>query len=699
MAHKLIQLNQKIKIHQALHGYIDGHREVAFSHKLKPHDSKTMLILSDISSSGVPVAEGGYLTGYPLIDSGCYAIAKTWLAPEMKRPGCVWTHTLLIDFADLANLRSARELLSLFRRPVLGELSGYSSHLTMKFATDDEFDCGQELFSPNSKQWLRQLLLALYGKPEKRVIATYSSEFDPVPAVLALWFQQWPRLRRAFCFCTSTTADRSSDRISFDLQLIPKERSLRGQFPNAVDVADVSETANNWIEHAFEDIEYPRTNSLRKFFRRVGGDVAAGRCAFAGLSRLHKLIEDSELQPTLLDEVITLLDDESTISSIMAARIFVTTRAAHQVKDLSVRSLDFLVSNLSLLDSETLHTQAKNIGYTIWMRNPETFSVLFNADNAGNEFIISALASLSNVELIEGLQVATKLVGPVLKLRPDVAIDPLLWTSDDGVCNATLDVVHNIPDKWPAVIGAMIASRVDNVVKPAFNCFGSVAVWQVLAQALDDAKKVKPHELLPWLEHAVLDKDAVAHMLAVGLVRMRHSLVTIAHMTTPDSIPNEYGKDPWVLATLSAEGTLSKSEENYLMSYLFSRALGLASRSSADLAAISFDLVYRATLNNSINDDSWALLKDRLPKAGWWDSWDRCRQLRQAVAELFLYRNLATEIFGQLSEDDKIFAEIASTEIQLHKGKPYLRKVKKALSSDNRPQFSKRINDIDKLLR
>ena len=698
MAHKLISLRQNIKVHQALHGYVDGHREVAASDKLNTHDSKTMLILSDVSSSGVHIEEGGYLTGYPLTDSGYYAIAKTWMAPEMSRPGCVWTHTLLIDFADLANLRSARELLELFRRPILGEITGYSSHLSMEIASDNELDYVPALISPNSSQWLRKLLLALYGRPEKRVTATYSNEFDPVPIVLALWFQQWPRLRRAFCFCTSTTADRSSDRISFDLQLIPKVRGIHYKFPGTIDVEDVPLTTETWLDHAFNDLECPKQGSLRVFLRRVGGDMATGRRAFTTLTRLHKLLEDSESQLGLIDEAIDLMDEEFTDPTAKAARVVVTSKAVSQVKNLSLRALNFLVQNLNVLDKETLVSQAENIGCSMWMKNPATFARLLDIDDAGNIVAASTLASLSNDNLITGLKSATELVAPVLARRPDIVMDPRLWVSDAKIRDAAFDVVQNSPDKWATAIDAMITSGVDDVVKPAFNCFGFAAVWQVLAQELDDAKKVKPHALLPWFEYALLDKGTVAQVLANNRIKMRHSLVTIARMTTPDSVPNAYGVDPWVQAMQGAEGDLCQSEENYLMAYLFRRALGSTSRSSADLAAISFDQVYRATLNNSINDEAWCLLNDSLPNAGWWDSWDRCRRLRQAVAELFLYRNLAAEIFGQLSQDDKIFAEIASTEIHLNKGKSYLKKVRKTLSSNELQQFSERINVIDKLL-
>lgn len=122
----------EITIHQALHGYADGHRELSSSVRLKPRDARTVSVMSDVSSSGLRLPYDGYLTGYPLQDSGTYVVARTWTAPEASRPGAVLTHSLFIEFFDLAQLRDARVLLPLFRRPDIG-VSGldrsYSSPL------------------------------------------------------------------------------------------------------------------------------------------------------------------------------------------------------------------------------------------------------------------------------------------------------------------------------------------------------------------------------------------------------------------------------------------------------------------------------------------------------------------------------------------------------------------------------------------
>src|SRR4051812_48033964 len=109
-----------IEIHQTLHGYRDGHELLAASLPLTGPSRRTMLALSDLSGDGSPRGFGEYLTGYPLEDAGLYALARTWYAPEMSRPGCVWTHTVLVGLRDLGTLTELGALRAHFRRPERG---------------------------------------------------------------------------------------------------------------------------------------------------------------------------------------------------------------------------------------------------------------------------------------------------------------------------------------------------------------------------------------------------------------------------------------------------------------------------------------------------------------------------------------------------------------------------------------------------
>src|SRR5438105_14270739 len=171
MAHDLT-MHPVVRVQQVLHGYARGHQRLAGIIELRPRDAKMMLVLSDISGPGVKPGDAGYLTGYPLSDSGFYVLARTWAAPEMPRPGCVWTHSLLIDFADLATLADPAALVSLFRRPEAGNFSSYGRPLSL------DAECSATGLSTGSVEFARRVSWGLYGQPKRRVVAARLRDAD-----------------------------------------------------------------------------------------------------------------------------------------------------------------------------------------------------------------------------------------------------------------------------------------------------------------------------------------------------------------------------------------------------------------------------------------------------------------------------------------------------------------------------------------
>jgi hypothetical protein len=103
--------------HQALHGYGDGHELLGSSISIPRGIRSTMLMLSDLSGPSIVEGFREYCTGYPITSEGYYALSRTWDAAEMPRPGCVWTHTLLLPANILTSIVNINELVSLFSRP------------------------------------------------------------------------------------------------------------------------------------------------------------------------------------------------------------------------------------------------------------------------------------------------------------------------------------------------------------------------------------------------------------------------------------------------------------------------------------------------------------------------------------------------------------------------------------------------------
>lgn len=112
-------------IHQVLHGYSQGHNRLASSFPLSVQDDDKMKMLSDWSEySGIK--DNSYITTYPLLDGRHYVVAKSWYADDMERPGCVWTHSLILDLNNLDEKFDFRSLMRLFKRPIKGDYSSYS---------------------------------------------------------------------------------------------------------------------------------------------------------------------------------------------------------------------------------------------------------------------------------------------------------------------------------------------------------------------------------------------------------------------------------------------------------------------------------------------------------------------------------------------------------------------------------------------
>src|SRR5208337_793549 len=209
------------EVHQFLHGYSDGHRLIEGSVKLPSELARLMLKMSDLSGSSVVSGFERYITGYPLEAINAYALAMTWYAPEMPRPGCVWTHTIVLPAQTLASISSLASLTKLFRRPTRSFLkSDYAE--TIPFESSSVKTTVLEHAEPVLKYQLVSIFSAYYGSPQSSpvvLVARDSDEFSD--AILALWSQQWPRLRQKFSFCTGSLSGRSLDGRRFDIQCSP----------------------------------------------------------------------------------------------------------------------------------------------------------------------------------------------------------------------------------------------------------------------------------------------------------------------------------------------------------------------------------------------------------------------------------------------------------------------------------------------
>jgi hypothetical protein len=652
-----------VTVHQALHGYNDGHRLLSSSLPLEGIEARLMLVMSDLSGPGVKPPSSGYLTGYPLEKFGKYVLARTWAATEMPRPGCVWTHSLLIDNADLAQISSAVALLRAFRRP------DGPSHRS-KYALSAQIASTGLPLPIGSGFRAQQILNALYVFPEKTVVSEAADPVEDEHLVAAIWIQQWPRLRRMFGFCTLAGADRSKKGLTLDLQLIPPgDRHPESRFPGAVTAERVP--PNHGLDVLVRDLRQPEGSQLREFLRRTGGDVDGGRRAMRPLCQLYEsMFEGQHLDLTAAVSAFSELDNGGR-QQARSARSLVARQAVQRADSVDDDVFDFLIETLEHTGDEHERLElGDRLGAALWRRSPQRFRDALDGDSALSRIASHSLGELADVDVIDGLRRCPALVADIAKRRPDLLLLADMWRMS-GVGDDLVEQVA-VSDAGRLAFALIAAGRSG----PAHIVVHNADPLDILAAL--NSPNVDNDTATVWLSALANDPNKVAAMLASGHVSRLSMLVQIARRVAPDGVPNEYGEDPWLIALRGASGRIDRLDEDFLASYLLARALGGRSRSEAELLRFAYTRVYKALHDHRLPPDVESLAKWRLSWGTWLD-WDSCSRLRETVVRRFIDRHLDPETFGRLTDDGPLAISLIDEAARSGRGRKYLGEVRKSL--------------------
>lgn len=672
-----------ILIHQTLHGYNDGHRLISSSLPLDAMDARVMLVMSDLSGPGVKPSLDGYLTGYPLEKSGKYVFARTWAAPEMPRPGCVWTHSLIIENADLARLLSVQALLDTFTRPVGVDVrSPYSAPVPVSPPQ-----------KPNGIERIERiefLLQALYSYPTRQVVVETGDSFEDERVVTAIWMQQWPRLRRSFGFCTLSGMERSGKGVVLDLQFVrEKDHQLRSKFPDAV-VAERG-TVSNALQPLLADLVEPASSTLREFLKRIGGDVDGGRRAMVPLCELHFSLLESH-PPDLAAAVSALaaldVDGRRQARQIRALVVRQAINSASQIEDVV---FDFLLDSLEWSsDPQERAQMVDKLGVELWRRSPHRFHSALNSEGVLADVASHALAEMQSEQIVSGLQTNGDIAIDIAERRPDILVHADFWRIpevDDGLAERIFS-----QDAGPIARALLAAGRIG----PATTIINRLTPLDLIRSLESD--NANPEAVLGWLIVLCRDPNRVAEVLATGEICKMTTLIAVARQVHPDDVPNTYGDDPWLIALRGVSGSLYCSDEEFLAAFLLTRALGWESRSQAELLQYVYTRVYKAFQEQRFSPESEILACLRLSWSARFN-WDNCARLRETVTRRFVEHNLEPMMFGRLTDDGTLAFALIDEASRTRSGRKYLKEVCEALKDAGEPEIKVRASYIAEKLK
>jgi hypothetical protein len=678
-----------VEIHQTLHGYSGGHRLLAASQRLPREGERALLMLTDLSGPVRAGAFDSYLTGCALPGTSTYALARTWLAPEFDRPGCVWSHTLLLDQADLARIPDLGVLRPLFTRPRKGEpWQAYGQRLTLSVAAPR---------ADRPAAWsaieAARLLAAFYGDPDGPTFVVAERPDTVEELVLALWTQQWPRLRRALRFCTWCLALRSIDGEPFDLQVVSP--SVSREIPRTpVKAATVvigsrpvadgpSSPVPSWAAAAAADLGESE-GRLRQLLWTFGGGFAALRPVFAPLVEIdQQLARTREGQESMaaLVAAVTARWPLAGEAKRLKAGLFGERGAAEPTLLPPAHEGDLLHALATTPQHVALNRDdlaLRKRGGAFWRAEPARALALARAivdapepSPLGQELLKGIAETLTPTDALtlkaQSPALFTGLVQHNPALATPVSAPPPVAppAPSQAPAHEPSGLVAEPPRRPATVPAAPVVPAPSAPTRAPMAPEPPVApppgVVTASLDQLDEAGASNAGSQVDadWHRWLVSRPATVIGWLVRAPAPTPRTMLTIASSLDPhDAEVQRIGAEPWLRTTAGLEAKLDTAAYRRVAAFLLAVAFDNPGPGADELVVRAFATVDRAAASRELPLEAWRPLASRLPAVPRWRESDWCDRLRRGLVERFIRHGWPPAQLLRAVRDDLAFQRV-----------------------------------------
>lgn len=664
------------RIHQAIHGYRDGHRLLSSSTPLPPDASRAMLVLSDMSGLSMQPGFDEYLTAYPLPGTELFVLAKTWYAPEMQRPGCVWTHSLLILRSHLARVPCA-SLLRAFRRP---QLDGVESAATKPVEVDETSgDTTQDAFA--DRGLAAAMIGAVLGQPRPViVVAETAAQFEAL--FLRLWEELWPAERTRFSFCTGALMPRVNAGVLLDLQAVPRAIPP-SQFRKSASSALLLDLRAPGKPEAWVDLVLDGAVKGDATFRtwiEAAAGADAGRAVVPSLapifgewhapgssarSALMSVVSAKELEAGARNRLVGMAFDRANMESGAAGRReLLHVLCAHRDTDLA--------SMASMLEDQTtrLFEESRSEGVAL------VVSLLGSELTEVGERVLRAAVLLlvpNDVDTFGDAQ--SPFLPSIVGANPALAQSPILWHRVGG---RAIDVLSELggadldEGARGSVVDAIFSSECDVSVDAVVRFGGRAAIIRSLSALASGqlqlswqwgtALSAQPNTVLEWLESlsspSLRDLELGSRFVSPKGTQSR--LVTV-----------------WKSGTASS-GSVAPRVAAFGLTLAFWEA-----DVKSPLFAVCFQPTYDAASSSRLEYEEWEWLREQAPVVSRSRDWDRCERLAAALARLLTYRDASLEIVFGIVHSRPAIRKVTALLDDNKSSRHYLKSLRRAVASSS----------------
>lgn len=653
-----------MKIEQLLHGYDNGHRLLAGSVLLKNNtEMDAVAALSDWSEYVAPDGgESSYLTAYPLQDSGYYVIAKTWYADEMKRPGCVWTHSLLLPFDVLNHLDDFKRLNNIFKRPSLdGSLDEYSR--TIEYENKNYSADDYKPVSIDRKIEARVLQAFLNTGGEPVVLEAQKDNEVLEDALLAVMNTLPQQLLQKTSWCTGTAYIRKLNGEPLICQFVSRATN---SIPS-----DESVSEEKWQTYVLDAIMRGDVNQ-GQLVRMFSEDIRESSDNYAAIVKTLYTLEDyfkggktneERFKEVLgiIAEVFTDKEKGMVIKKLLVNKTFTDRYCKDYTYFLSFATLPiddaFDVTETGLGERwEGFLNRERNL-YLILLSD---ISKSGQANSWGIQKMKESVGILSPDEVTNMIKNDFHLFSSIALLNPELLNETPWMVLTNQEIELILPMILDDRNRcvfshWERMFTILLEKGVEISNSLAAEVFAKTdKATRILLDYVnrDSARYVnyvlgiqlshKTDEVLAWLGNTDVITDNVAYAI-VNAVNERSNAVV------------SKGAKIWKPFLGLQFHNLNAKVYAYLFALSFNWPLD---GDALELMRMAFYPLYTLQANKQLGYSNWSHIAPFMESVMFWDEWDNCKKMRKTIVKRLKRAGADIRVLDNYTPDAELNAEL-----------------------------------------
>lgn len=618
-------MNKTIKIEQALHGYGNGHQLIASSVDLNIDDKRLMDELSDLSGICEEKRFVDYYTGYPISNGEKYVIARTWYAFEKQRPGCVWTHSLILNTEDVGKISCMKSFEKLFVRPDGNDYRRYVNTILYQ-------NIGEDNLVEYNAEKLQYIIYTLFSSEKSKYVG--ATEIQLENEVLFMLKILPRRLIQQFSFCTMAYNVRKIGNEEFSYQIVDKVKQYKierkTEKRHICEDFSVIKRYPLWISEYYKYIWENRLYLLHDFMEQYGelyldfsNYSAMARLYFAAKSTENITLEEYFKYADIVRNQTDIFFYNRTIELILDEHLKIFVGKEYEIwKMLELKKIKLKNNYQKKLNEKTIRNTPEKI-YPILQKYIEG-----KLSSNTKRVVEKMIMELKPEQLKKVSKMDENICMVLVRQNEGLILAKDIWKESKKFQQMILSVSNkNLSEEiLKSLIYVIVKYDKESISESLFTIYGERIIPYVY-EAIKKENFDKNVDIENWMTVLLENqKKLLENILCFSRITIIKKI-----LLTIDTYQDQY------LYAIDGESwkTLYKKiqenegvDENLAIQFL---PVALKTDYLDEVLVQIISPIYKALKNNSMAFEQWNRIQVLLPEVEAYQSWDRCLRIRLAL--------------------------------------------------------------------